>query len=263
VQYSIMTTRILVTVLASVACLIGAAARPAPCQEQGRAGVVLGHVVDAASGKPIEAVEVRLVGGAEDLVRVTGGEGEFLIPRVPPGSYEVVLSHVAYGTQTGTIRVGRGELVKYDARLSMQPIELEPLQVTVARRSVSPNLLGFYERMSMGRGQFITREDIEARQPGRASQIIGDISTVRVRMAGASSRFYVEFARYRGCPPAVYLDRVLLNPGRGEQAVIDDFVMPNEVEAVEAYESPATLPAEFGGSRAGCGVIVIWTRSGR
>jgi hypothetical protein len=79
-------------------------------------------------------------------------------------------------------------------------------------------------------------------------------------MAGGSSRFYVEFIRYRGCPPAVYLDRMLLNPGRGERAVIDDWVLPGEVEAVEVYDSPASLPAEFGGSRAGCGVVVIWTR---
>ncbi len=92
--------------------------------------------------------------------------------------------------------------------------------------------------------------------------MIGDVPTIRVRMEGASSRFYVEFTRYRGCPPAVYLDRSLLNPGGNERAVIDDYVMPNEVEAIETYDSPGSLPAEFGGSRAGCGVIVIWTRRG-
>jgi hypothetical protein len=182
---------------------------------------------------------------------------------VPPGTYEVVLSHLAYGAHRDTIEVGRGELVKYEAQLAMRPIELEPLAVTVARRSVPPNLLGFYERMSMGRGHFITREDIENRQPGRTTHIIGDIPTVRVRMEGASSRYYVEFSRYRGCPPAVYLDRMLLNPTGADRAVIDDYVMPGEVEAVEAYDSPASLPAEFGGSRAACGVIVIWTRGGR
>jgi hypothetical protein len=249
--------------LASLVCLSGLIVRPASGQEGGgQDAVVLGRVVDAESGDPIETVEIRLVGRGEDLVRVTDGQGEFLIPRVPPGIYEVVLSHLAYGTHSDTIAVGPGELVKYEARLAMQPIELEPLAVTVARRSVPPNLLGFYERMSMGRGHFITREDIDNRQPGRASHIIGDIPSVRVRMEGASSRSYVEFARYRGCPPAVYLDRMLLNPARGERAVIDDYVMPSEVEAVEAYDSPASLPAEFGGSRAGCGVIVIWTRGG-
>jgi hypothetical protein len=207
-------------------------------------------------------VEIRLVGVGDDLVRATDGQGEFLISRVQPGTYEVVFNHLAYGTHNDTIRVGRGELVKYEARLAMRPIELEPLTVSIARRSVPPTLLGFYERMEMGRGRFITREDIDNRQPGRVTQIIGEVPTIRVRMEGASSRFYVEFTRHRGCPPAVYLDRSLLNPARGERAVIDDYVMPGEVEAVEAYDSPASLPAEFGGSRAGCGVIVIWTRRG-
>jgi hypothetical protein len=258
-----MLKRLRTTVLAALAFSAGPMVKPARAQEEGQAAVMLGRVVDAESGKPIETVEIRLVGRGQDLVRVTDGEGEFLIPRVQPGTYEVVLSHLAYGTHSDMIEVGRGELVKYEAQLAMRPIELEPLAVSVVRRSVPPNLLGFYERMSMGRGHFITREDIERRQPGRATHIIGDIPTVRVRMVGASSRFYVEFTRYRGCPPAVYLDRTLLNPGRDERAVIDDYVMPSEVEAVEAYDSPGSLPAEFGGSRAGCGVIVIWTRGGR
>ncbi|MGD2154793.1 MAG: carboxypeptidase-like regulatory domain-containing protein [Gemmatimonadales bacterium] len=257
-----MTTKGISTVLIVLAGLIGPAARPGLAQEEGRAAVVLGHVVDAETGKPIETVEIRLVGRGEDLVRVTGGEGEFIVPRVPPGTYEVVLTHLAYGAHRDTIEVGAGELVRYEARLAMRPIELGPLTVTVARRQVPANLLGFYERMSMGRGHFITREDIEARQPGRTTHIIGDLPTVRVRMEGASSRYYVEFTRYRGCPPAVYLDRMLLNPTGADRAVIDDYVMPGEVEAVEAYDSPGELPAEFGGSRAACGVIVIWTRGG-
>jgi hypothetical protein len=214
-------------------------------------------------------LEIRLVGKAEELVRVTDGEGSFLFPQVQPGTYEVVLKHLAYGTQTDSIELGEGELVSYEVRLVMEPIELAPLVVTVQRRAISRMLLGFYERMSLGLGgYFITREDIERRLPHQISQMIGEAPGARVRCPGRSC--YVIFARYardpRGsCRPAVYVDRMYVGGGMNDPSRpvrIDELVIPTEVEAVEVYDSPGSLPAEFGGSRAGCRVIVIWTRRG-
>jgi len=252
----------------------GLEARVAREQEAaaGQRGVVLGRVVDGESGRAIEMVEVRLVGAVESVVRVTDGEGAFLFPRVRPGPYEVVLEHLAYGSHTDTVEVGEGELLSYEARLVMEPIELAALTVTVRRRDISPMLLGFYERMSMDLGGYlITREDIERRQPNRISQMIAEAPGARVRCPGG--RCYVIFARYerdrlRGaCRPAVYVDGTYVFGGRNppagtERDRIDDYVIPTEVEAVEVYDSPGSLPAEFGGSRAGCGVVLIWTRRG-
>jgi hypothetical protein len=61
------------------------------------------------------------------------------------------------------------------------------------------------------------------------------------------------------CPPALYVDGILILDGASH---IDEFVLPYEVEAVEVYKSAASVPARFGGSTAGCGVIVIWSRGG-
>ena len=35
-----------------------------------------------------------------------------------------------------------------------------------------------------------------------------------------------------------------------------------DIEALEIYTGPADVPGEYAGRNAGCGVIVIWTRSG-
>jgi hypothetical protein len=43
-------------------------------------------------------------------------------------------------------------------------------------------------------------------------------------------------------------------------AFLDEPLIPDEVEAIEAYDGPAVLPPEFGGYDARCGVIIIWTR---
>ena len=34
----------------------------------------------------------------------------------------------------------------------------------------------------------------------------------------------------------------------------------SQIAGVEVYKGPATLPAEFAGSNARCGAIVIWTK---
>jgi hypothetical protein len=235
--------------------LSGLAAEPALCQDETQsAAVVLGRVLDDESSNAIDLVEVRLVGHGEDMGRVTDSEGAFIFTRVQPGYYEVVLKHLAYGTHSDSLEVGKGEVVEYEVRLRMRPIELAPLVATVERRRVSPMLLGFYERMSLGMGgHFITREDIERRQPVKITHMIADLPGVRRGWRGLS------FTRHGGCSPAVFLDRMYLGDTR--RTNIDWVVSPIEVEAIEVYKGAASLPAEFGGG-GGCGAIVIWTRRG-
>jgi hypothetical protein len=64
------------------------------------------------------------------------------------------------------------------------------------------------------------------------------------------------FSSGRGaCLPMVYLDGMKL--GRGN---INDVVLPEDLLGVEAYMSAARVPAQYGGSDAACGVILLWTR---
>jgi hypothetical protein len=69
--------------------------------------------------------------------------------------------------------------------------------------------------------------------------------------------------RIEPCWPAVYLDgRRVYSLSESSDATIDDFVMPNDVEAIEVYHGPAVLPPNFAFSDAHCGAIIVWTRSG-
>jgi hypothetical protein len=226
---------------------------------------LVGRVFDAVSNEPIEAVNVQI--GARGLQRLTDTEGNFVFPRVEPGSHELALEHLAYGTRTDTVVVRGGELISVEVRMAMRPIELEPLTVVLERRPLPPKMHGFYDRMDRGWGNFITRERIENRQPLRVTQLIGDLPGVRLIHLAAGRylpilRRQVRFVDGRNlepCPPIVYLDGVPLLDGA---YTIDEMVFPNDIEAVEVYKSAGTVPAKFGGSMAGCGVIVIWTRSG-
>jgi hypothetical protein len=226
---------------------------------------LVGRVLDAQTLQPIEAVNVQIA--AQGLQRLTDREGNFTFPLVDPGSHELVLDHLAYGTRTDTIVVGGGELISVEVRMAMRPIELEPLTVIVERRQLPPKMHGFYSRMDRGWGDFITRETLETRRPVRISQMIGDLPGARlIQVApGRYAPIFRHQARFMDgrnlspCPPALYVDGMLILDGASS---LDEFVLPHEVEAVEVYKSAASVPARFGGSTAGCGVIVIWTRTG-
>jgi hypothetical protein len=233
-------------------------------------------VLDAESEQPVEGVEVVLVGEGTEIRRETDNSGVFMFPRVPRGAYELVVQHLAYGTRSQRIDVVGSERVDLQLRLTMEPIELEPLVASVRRRYLSPRMLEFYERMDQGLGYYITRADIEARKPGRITHMIADAPGVHLIQGGASSlsrRLHFrrhnrwEAGRSVPCWPSIYVDGRRVQNGGVETAGrpvsevnIDDLVLPADIEGVEVYDGAGGLPPRFGGSFGGCGVIAIWSR---
>ena len=41
------------------------------------------------------------------------------------------------------------------------------------------------------------------------------------------------------------------------------FTPIRDIVALEVYLGPSDIPGEFAGTNAGCGAIVVWTRSGK
>ena len=120
---------------------------------------------------------------------------------------------------------------------------------------MGPRFANFERRRKTGAGQYVVREDIER----------GGYSTLQ-DVARGMRGVTVECGGGRGC----YI-RMVRAPMRClPEYVIDDNVdnifgptMPvRDIEAMEVYTGPADVPGEYAGRNAGCGVIVIWTRSG-
>jgi hypothetical protein len=72
--------------------------------------------------------------------------------------------------------------------------------------------------------------------------------------SGAGCKIQMARAR-RNCEPEYVVD------GRAENMF--GAVTPiRDIVALEVYTGPSDVPGEFAGATAGCGVIVIWTRTG-
>jgi hypothetical protein len=212
-----------------------------------------GRVLDV-SGRPVINASLKLEWGGYS--QVTDQQGNFLFPDVPPGRYQLEVSHIGYLTVADSLSVSPGEIMELAIRVSPSAIPLEPLTVTVKSRRLES--VGFYSRQKGGHGAFLSRSEIEKGHPSLTSDILRNISGVRLNPRGVG-RGYTVLGR-GNCRYRYYVDGVRVS----SSFEIDDFEW-QWIDALEVYRGASESPPQFGGSSmddpGSCGAIVIWTRT--
>jgi hypothetical protein len=120
-------------------------------------------------------------------------------------------------------------------------------------------LSDFYDRMARGFGYFVTREQIEKRNPMNLSDMMRMVPGARLMPIRGTSMAALRFSRAQGgrdCPPQYYVDGV-----KAWNLNIDDIV-PMDVEGIEIYEGASSIPPQYNTKEGNtiCGVVLIWTR---
>ena len=106
-------------------------------------------------GTPVDRVSVYVQPG-------TGPErprGRFTMEIPTPGPKQVQFSALGYATRTETIEVEMDRVTNVRVSLSPDPVELNPIEVTVERREFALQDAGYYTRQAEGFGNFIDREN--------------------------------------------------------------------------------------------------------
>jgi hypothetical protein len=259
--------------LALIPGLLDAGAVGAQVPDLRGRGELLGIVVDNGSDEPIAGVRVEIIDDARRLLHTvdTDENGFFRVTRIRPGPFMLRVVRLGYrANSTPLWSIAGNQVLQVEVRLDAEAIVLAPLTVTSSRRMVrpSPVLEGFRARAAVGIGHFITRADIERRQPGRITDILANVPGVHLDGGGIGNRrvVYLNRGPQGRCPAQVYVDGMLLNRmimrNRDAGFAIDDAVNPASVEGIEVYRGTAGIPAEFLTPEAQCGVVVIWTRRG-
>jgi hypothetical protein len=237
-------------------------------------GRILGTVFDRRTNRPIESAELELTG--DNVTRLSDGNGRFLFPDLAPGVYRVVVNHITYDRMEQIVNVPGNRTVEVRFNLSLDPIELEPLVVTVVRdRRLERR--GYYDRRDIGEkvgnGVFFNLEEIQKLMPSRVTNLLQWVPGVRIDCSGGAYNCSIIMSRgtpglrgggQTGCVNAnVYLDGVrVVRDNQTSPQSIDAFVSPADIVGMEVYRSASEVPAEFSGSVGQCGAIVIWTGTG-
>lgn len=218
-------------------------------------GAISGTIKDSA-GTPIPGVEVVLL-QAKGAV-YSDSTGLFRFANIAAGKRQLHFRRLGFAPKSVDAQIGDGETLALAVVLEASATEIEGMTVEELTRR-RQMLSDFYDRMASGFGHFVTREQIEKRNPMNLSDMMRMIPGARLAPVRGTSQSSLRFSRAQGthdCPPQYWVDGV-----KTWNLNIDDIV-PQDVEGIEVYSGASTVPPQFNTKEGTtiCGVILIWTR---
>jgi hypothetical protein len=240
---------------ALLCCLAATGALPA---QQG--ATLTGVVTDRTTGNRITGAQIVLL--REGRTAASDSSGKYVLSGLAAGPSDFVVRARGFPARQLAVELKAGEtterLIELDStrtgRLAAAQV-LPAVAVTAPATVVSYRLVGFERRRQTGRGQYLTEEEIIR---SGAYNVVDAVKSMRgvLYECGGGRGCYVRMARApMRCLPEFIVDDHMMNDF-GPLTPIRDVI------GLEVYTGPAEVPGEYAGRNAGCGVIVIWTRSG-
>ena len=233
----------------STPLLPGEKLRPAPKVGAARFSGVVGD----AKGKPLETARARIVGRRPAK---TNAAGVFILDSLALGTQTLEVRALGFVPVSRSVNVTGAE-APVTIRMTTIKAMLDTIKV-IGERVYNADVNGFEMRRRGGMGRYISREDIDRRQPYEFTNLLYGIPGMLLSFRAGHISF-VTRGVVGTCTPAIFLD--------GFQQILDYesdlnfLVQPDEIEGVEIYTSGPLTPAQFTGrGGTGCGSIVVWTR---
>jgi len=211
-----------------------------------------GRVIDSEMGTPLPGATVR-VGNAGLLVK-TDSAGVFVAQNVTPGVVAIEVRQIGFEPGTFDVRIPGTGLVQGVFPLDFNGFMLPAVVVEARAVTLMARYTDFERRRNLRLGAYLRWDELKK---GGYSSIGDALRTVRgVRIQCDQSRFecFAVMVRTPNCQPTWRVDGV-------EVHSFHETTPTRDVYGIEVYRGPGEIPAEFGGSDAGCGVIVVWTKS--
>ena len=229
-------------------------------------GTISGVVTDRTTQQPVAGAQVVVAGTQRGSM--TNENGQYSIPGVPAGAYDIRARRVGYAPQTLRVTVAAGATVAADFALAVAATTLDEVVVNAVtgqeqRRVESGVNTGNINVADLDKGPITKLSDVlQGRVAGVTLQsAVGTTGgSQRVRIRGANSLSLSN-------EPLLYIDGVLASNSKGGYSLggqdysrLND-INPEEIEDIEILKGPAA--SALYGSAAANGVILISTRRGR
>jgi hypothetical protein len=244
--------------LALLAAVLLLAAAPARAQSGGAVELV---VTDPETGAPLPGASVRVDG---DPAGVSDSGGRVRLEGLSAGAHFIEVEMVGRHSMQPQVEVSPGQTLELEVLLGAADVRLPEVQVEAQPDEGPGNAISRAFARTRGTGMLISRGQIERSRARRLSELLGKVPGVRVvygsggavaTMQGSGGPDPISSGGSIGqrCVAQVYMDGVQL------RSPSLDIVAIQDLDAVEVYLH--VVPAEYSGSNAGCGVIVLHTRT--
>ncbi|HEU5183981.1 MAG TPA: TonB-dependent receptor, partial [Gemmatimonadaceae bacterium] len=229
-------------------------------------GSILVQVTEQGTGRPVEAVQVAVVG--TNLGGVTNSEGRLLVRNVPAGAATVRALRVGYAEQRRQVQVVAGQQATADFTLAQVAVSIAPVVTTATGQTAREELGNAIATIDVANvaetAPVATIADVlNSRAPG-VTVMTGTQtgSGSRVRIRGHSSLnlsndpiYVIDGVRMTRNSNSSELFTGGTQPSRAAD------INPDEIENIEIVKGPSA--ATLYGTDAANGVIVITTKRGR
>lgn len=224
---------------------------------QARRARVTGRVTDAASGEPVAAANIQIVGTS--VVATTGPDGRYAIPSAPVGVYPIEARRIGYGNKVAeNVRLRADSVSTVDFVLSTNPLRLTEMVVSATTDPTSGTKTPFATEK-------ITSENLPVPPTGSVATLLsGKISGATITKssgapgAGAFVQLRTPVSQFNSTSPLYVIDGVFLN---SQQVVTTQDLEAMDIASIEVIKGAAA--ASLYGSRAASGVISISTNRGK
>ena len=239
----------------------GAQQPAAPAQ----AGTIEGRVTEASSGRPLDAVQIVVVGTT--LGAATNATGAFRITGVPARAVQLQTRYIGFAPQTRTVTVAAGQTARVTFELRSSALQLDQVVVTGTGGAVETKKLGntiAIVKPPENAPVTSVSEVLQGREPGLvglpSSGMTGEGSRIRIRGNASISQ---------SNEPIILVDGIRINQAGGFGSNISrnggspsrlDDIDPSSIERVEVLKGAAA--ATLYGTEASNGVIQIFTKKG-
>jgi hypothetical protein len=233
---------------ALLAALLAIATGP----ETGAAQATLrGRVIDSEIGQPLSGAAVRIRRRPDTLT--TDTLGRFEVQELPAGDAEITIQVLGYATGVFWVRLpASGAVVDRVFALDFTGHRLPAVVVEARAEQLVPRYVDFEQRRHRKLGAYLRWDELKAYSS--VGDALRSVRGVRIRCNQQTFECFAYMARTPQCQPTWWIDGVQVHSFHESTSIRD-------VYGIEIYRGAGEIPGEFAGSDAGCGVIVVWTKS--
>lgn len=238
-------------ILASAVCTaLVSVATPPPAPAQ---ATLRGRVLDSEMGHPLAGAAVR-IGRDQAPQATTDSLGFFLIPNLPAGMTDIRIQLIGFEEGLFRVYIPESGSVNQQFALDFNGFMLPEIVVQARAEILQPRYIEFERRRLRKLGAFLRWDDLKKTSYSSVGDALRTVRGVRIQCDQSAFECFAVMSRTPNCHPTWYIDGIQVHSFHENTPIRD-------VYGIEIYRGTGEIPAEYGGSQAGCGVIAMWTKS--
>ena len=234
---------------ALLAALLAYSLCPAPGAAQ---AIVRGKVIDSEIGQAIGGATVQIRRKSEPIT--TDSSGVFEARDVPEGDAEITIQVIGYTRGVFYIHIPASGAVERVFALDFTGARLPAVVVEARAEKLERRYVDFEQRRQRRIGTYLRWDELERKGYASVGDALRTVRGVRIRCDQQTFECFAYMVRTPQCQPTWWVDGVEVRSFHENTSIRD-------VYGIEVYRGAGEVPGEFAGSDAGCGVIVVWTKS--